>query len=80
MLFSIEIGSNNAGVLTKNRTRSCDGLELHFATNHIGTVRPLFATFSDKSLHALDYDLYSMYLRAREDACMIIPENALAYA
>jgi hypothetical protein len=50
MFFSIEIGSNNAGVLTKNRTRSCDGLELHFATNHIGTVRPLFATFSDESL------------------------------
>ena len=28
--------SNNAGVLTRNCTLSCDGLELHFATNHIG--------------------------------------------
>ncbi|CAN6319284.1 unnamed protein product [Urochloa humidicola] len=28
---------NNAGVMTRNCTRSCDGLELHFATNHIGT-------------------------------------------
>ncbi|XP_008658240.1 short-chain dehydrogenase TIC 32, chloroplastic-like isoform X2 [Zea mays] len=27
---------NNAGVMTRNCTRSCDGLELHFATNHIG--------------------------------------------
>ncbi|KAG2562103.1 hypothetical protein PVAP13_8KG275902 [Panicum virgatum] len=27
---------NNAGVLTRNHTCSCDGLELHFATNHIG--------------------------------------------
>ncbi|KAF8728031.1 hypothetical protein HU200_018605 [Digitaria exilis] len=27
---------NNAGVLTKHVTRSHDGLELHFATNHIG--------------------------------------------
>ncbi|XP_066384367.1 short-chain dehydrogenase TIC 32, chloroplastic-like isoform X2 [Miscanthus floridulus] len=27
---------NNAGVLTRNCTLSCDGLELHFATNHIG--------------------------------------------
>ncbi|XP_039776981.1 short-chain dehydrogenase TIC 32, chloroplastic-like isoform X1 [Panicum virgatum] len=30
------IHNNNAGVLTRNRTCSCDGLELHFATNHIG--------------------------------------------
>ncbi|KAJ1296363.1 hypothetical protein BS78_01G294900 [Paspalum vaginatum] len=28
--------SNNAGVMTRNCTRSRDGLELHFATNHIG--------------------------------------------
>lgn len=28
--------SNNAGVMTRSCTRSCDGLELHFATNHIG--------------------------------------------
>nr|CAB3500225.1 unnamed protein product [Digitaria exilis] len=27
---------NNAGVMTRNCTCSCDGLELHFATNHIG--------------------------------------------
>ncbi|XP_047044968.1 short-chain dehydrogenase TIC 32, chloroplastic-like [Lolium rigidum] len=27
---------NNAGVVTRHCTRSCDGLELHFATNHIG--------------------------------------------
>ncbi|PAN48624.1 hypothetical protein PAHAL_9G395800 [Panicum hallii] len=27
---------NNAGVLTRNCSCSCDGLELHFATNHIG--------------------------------------------
>ncbi|NP_001170354.2 Short-chain dehydrogenase TIC 32, chloroplastic-like [Zea mays] len=27
---------NNAGVMTRSCTRSCDGLELHFATNHIG--------------------------------------------
>ncbi|KAK3157068.1 hypothetical protein QOZ80_2AG0115710 [Eleusine coracana subsp. coracana] len=27
---------NNAGVMTRNCTRSSDGLELHFATNHIG--------------------------------------------
>ncbi|KAF0928603.1 hypothetical protein E2562_006044 [Oryza meyeriana var. granulata] len=27
---------NNAGILAKNCTRSIDGLELHFATNHIG--------------------------------------------
>ncbi|WVZ57547.1 hypothetical protein U9M48_007919 [Paspalum notatum var. saurae] len=27
---------NNAGVMTRNCTRSRDGLELHFATNHIG--------------------------------------------
>ncbi|EER91987.1 hypothetical protein BDA96_01G328600 [Sorghum bicolor] len=27
---------NNAGVMTRNCTLSCDGLELHFATNHIG--------------------------------------------
>ncbi|XP_039785324.1 short-chain dehydrogenase TIC 32, chloroplastic-like isoform X1 [Panicum virgatum] len=26
---------NNAGVMTRNCTCSCDGLELHFATNHI---------------------------------------------
>ncbi|XP_066339777.1 short-chain dehydrogenase TIC 32, chloroplastic-like isoform X2 [Miscanthus floridulus] len=43
--FASEFGSlnlplniliNNAGVMTRNCTRSCDGLELHFATNHIG--------------------------------------------
>lgn len=27
---------NNAGVMARDCTRSCDGLELHFATNHIG--------------------------------------------
>ncbi|TVU31787.1 hypothetical protein EJB05_23488 [Eragrostis curvula] len=27
---------NNAGMMTRNCARSCDGLELHFATNHIG--------------------------------------------
>uniref|UniRef100_A0ACD5TIM7 Uncharacterized protein n=1 Tax=Avena sativa TaxID=4498 RepID=A0ACD5TIM7_AVESA len=43
--FATEFGSlnlplniliNNAGVMTRDCTRSCDGLELHFATNHIG--------------------------------------------
>uniref|UniRef100_A0A452YTG5 Uncharacterized protein n=1 Tax=Aegilops tauschii subsp. strangulata TaxID=200361 RepID=A0A452YTG5_AEGTS len=27
---------NNAGVMARDCNRSCDGLELHFATNHIG--------------------------------------------
>ncbi|KAK3157067.1 hypothetical protein QOZ80_2AG0115700 [Eleusine coracana subsp. coracana] len=27
---------NNAGVMTRNCSRSCDGLELHFAIHHIG--------------------------------------------
>nr|CAB3495332.1 unnamed protein product [Digitaria exilis] len=34
--IDVLIGSNNAGVMTRNCTCSCDGLELHFATNHIG--------------------------------------------
>ncbi|CAL4915419.1 unnamed protein product [Urochloa decumbens] len=29
---------NNAGIMTRNCTCSCDGLELHFATNHIAFV------------------------------------------
>lgn len=32
------LGSNNAGVMARDCNRSCDGLELHFATNHIGTT------------------------------------------
>ncbi|GJM91388.1 hypothetical protein PR202_ga07752 [Eleusine coracana subsp. coracana] len=32
---------NNAGVMTRNCTRSSDGLELHFATNHIGVSSKL---------------------------------------
>ena len=36
MLLLRLFGSNNAGVITKDSTASHDGLELHFATNHIG--------------------------------------------
>lgn len=35
--LTVVINSNNAGIMTRNCTRSIDGLELQFATNHIGT-------------------------------------------
>ncbi|PVH32424.1 hypothetical protein PAHAL_9G395700 [Panicum hallii] len=34
--LTLNILINNAGVMTRHCKLSCDGLELHFATNHIG--------------------------------------------
>ncbi|GJM91385.1 hypothetical protein PR202_ga07749 [Eleusine coracana subsp. coracana] len=54
---------NNAGVMTRNCSRSCDGLELHFAIHHIGALNDFIAYGQSKLANILHVKELSRILK-----------------
>ncbi|KAJ5706636.1 hypothetical protein N7488_006437 [Penicillium malachiteum] len=64
---SIEIVINNARIMgIKERTLSCDGIELHFATNHIGHWLFTCLMFDHAKAHQLRRDSSRRYHADRQ--------------